>query len=182
MIFTPLFLEGSFRIELEPKHDDRGYFERIFCVDEFAAESLETQWLQQNRSFSTLRGTLRGLHFQRPPTAEVKLVHCPKGSIWDVIVDLRANSPTYGQWHGEILNEHNHSMLYVPRGYAHGFQSLTNDAEIHYLVSEKYSPEHESGLVWNDPDVAIDWPLEVSIQSQRDRELFSLQSLDPIAL
>ena len=182
MIFSPLYLEGAYRVEPEPHRDQRGYFARIFCRDEFLSTKLNAQWIQHNSSFSKKRGTLRGLHFQRPPMSEIKLVNCIKGAIWDVIVDLRANSPTFGQWYGEVLDDTSCTMLYVPQGFAHGFQSITDNAVIYYLVSERYSALHEGGLVWNDPHVSIKWPLNVTVQSQRDKDLPYLADLEPIEL
>ena len=182
MIFSPLYLEGAYRVEPEPHQDQRGYFARNFCFDEFTSIKLNPRWVQHNSSYSAKRGTLRGLHFQRPPMSEIKLVHCVKGAIWDVIVDLRANSPTFGQWYGEVLDDTCHTMLYIPHGFAHGFQSITDDAVIYYLVSERYSVSHEGGLVWNDPDVGIKWPLNVTMQSQKDKDLPFLANLKPIEI
>ena len=182
MIFSPLHLEGVYRVEPEPHRDHRGYFARMFCSDEFSSTQLNTQWVQHNSSLTTQRGTLRGLHFQRPPMSEIKLVHCVKGAIWDVIVDLRKNSPTYGQWYGEVLDDTSQTMLYIPQGFAVGFQSITDNAVIYYLVSEKYSASNEDGLIWSDPDVGIKWPLNVSILSQRDKDLPRLTDIEPIEL
>ena len=180
MKFTPLPLDGAFRVDPEPIIDERGFFARIFCVDEFAAVGLKSTWLQCNVSFSTIRGTVRGLHFQRAPKAENKLLRCTKGSIWDVIVDLRAESPTYGSWHGELLDESNRSMIYVPKGFAHGFQTLTNDVEMFYCHSEMFSVPHQRGLIWNDPQVAINWPIEATNISKRDLALPFLKDLAPM--
>ena len=180
MKFIRLPLDGAFRIELEPIRDERGFFARMFCVEEFASAGLDTVWKQCNVSCSTARGTVRGMHFQRPPKAEIKLLRCLRGSIWDVIVDLRADSPTYGNWHGELLNEDNRSMLYVPKGFAHGFQTLSDSVEMLYFHSEKFSAPHQCGLHWNDPDVAIEWRIEASNQSKRDLNLPFLRDLAPI--
>ncbi|MDE0305328.1 MAG: dTDP-4-dehydrorhamnose 3,5-epimerase [Albidovulum sp.] len=180
MKFVPLPLDGAFRIDLDPKRDERGFFARVFCVDEFASLGLDTMWLQCNVSYSTTRGTVRGLHFQRPPKSETKLLCCIKGSIWDVIVDLRAGSQTYGNWHGELLDQYNRSMLYVPKGFAHGFQTLEDDVEMLYFHSEIFSARHQSGLFWRDPEVGVKWPVEATSQSKRDLTLPYLKDLTPI--
>jgi dTDP-4-dehydrorhamnose 3,5-epimerase len=182
MNFAPLPLAGAFRVDIEPRGDQRGFFARLYCADEFAAQGLATSWVQCNTSFSALAGTVRGLHFQRPPSAEAKLVRCLRGAIWDVIVDLRAGSATYGRWHGERLDDHNRSMLYVPEGFAHGFQTLTDDVELLYFHSARYSRDDEGGLLWNDPEVAIDWPRERTEQSTRDAGFPGLRTLEPIRL
>ncbi len=168
MIFTPLALPGAFRVDLEPRGDSRGFFARMFCSDEFAGHGLATHWVQCNTSFTAAQGTVRGLHYQRPPMAETKLLRCLKGAIFDVIVDIRANSPTYGQWHGERLDDQNRAMICVPEGFAHGFQTLTPDVEMLYFHSAPYSAAHEGGLRWDDRSLAIDWPLAVTETSARD--------------
>lgn len=182
MRFTPLPLQGAFRVDIEPRGDNRGFFARLFCSEEFAFHDLNLQWVQCNMSYSSKRGTLRGLHFQQPPMAEIKLVRCTKGSIWDVIVDLREGSPTYGQWYSETLNEKNRSMLYIPKGLAHGFQTLTDDVEMLYFHSTKYSAEHEAGLRWDDPVVGVDWPLKITDVSDRDSALPNLHQLEPLRI
>lgn len=175
MIFTPLALSGAYRVELEPRGDSRGFFARMFCADEFADHGLATQWVQCNTSFTVAVGTVRGLHYQRPPMAETKLLRCLKGAIFDVIVDLRANSPTYGHWHGERLDDQNRSMICVPEGFAHGFQTLTPNVEMLYFHSAPYSAEHECGLRWNDRSLAIDWPMPVTETSARDAAFPTLE-------
>ena len=182
MKVTPLPLAGAMRVDLEPLGDDRGFFARMFCVEEFAAHDLETGWVQVNTSYTASAGTVRGMHFQRPPMAEAKLVRCLRGAIWDVIVDLRLGSPTYGRWHGERLDDHNRSMLYVPRGFAHGFQTLTDDVEMLYFHSASYSKAHEGGLRWDDPAVSIEWPLEMTSQSARDAAFPRLDALEPVQI
>ncbi len=182
MKFTPLPLAGAFRVDLERRGDKRGFFARLFCKDEFAQHGLATQWAQCNMSFSATRGTVRGLHFQRPPTAEMKLVRCTRGAIFDVIVDLRASSATFGKWHAEQLDDTNRSMICVPEGFAHGFQTLTENVEMLYFHSAPYSSKDEGGLQWNDPEVDIHWPLGVSEMSVRDKKFPSLKELEPIAL
>jgi len=180
MKFTPLPMQGAFRVDLELRRDERGFFARIFCVEEFKALGLRTQWVQCNTSFSAKKGTLRGLHFQRPPMAEVKLVRCLRGAIWDVIVDLREGSPTFGHWHGEVLDDSNRTMFYVPEGFAHGFQTLADDVEIMYFNSAFYSAVDEGGLRWDDPTVAVYWPEPVTVLSARDANLSMLQTLEPL--
>lgn len=175
MIFTPLPLSGAFRVDLEHRGDSRGFFARMFCSDEFASQGLTTQWVQCNTSFTTARGTVRGLHYQRPPMAETKLLRCLKGAIFDVIVDLRPASSTYARWHGEQLDDQNRSMICVPEGFAHGFQTLTPNVEMLYFHSAPYSAEHEVGLHWNDRSLAIDWPLPVTEVSARDAAFPTLE-------
>jgi dTDP-4-dehydrorhamnose 3,5-epimerase len=182
MKFTPLPLAGAFRIDIEPKGDSRGFFSRLFCADEFLENGLNNNWIQCNVSFSAQAGTVRGLHFQRPPMSEVKLVRCVHGAIWDVIVDLRDSSPTFGCWHGEILDENNRAMIYAPEGFAHGFQTLTDDVEMLYFHSTRYSAPHEGGLRWDDPAVNIKWPLNVANISRRDREFPTLDNMEPIRI
>jgi dTDP-4-dehydrorhamnose 3,5-epimerase len=182
MKFTPLALSGAFRIDLDRRGDARGFFARLFCREEFAEHGLATDWVQMNTSYSRERGTLRGLHFQRPPMAEAKLVRCLKGAIRDVIVDLRAGSPTYGQHAAIDLDDDNRAMVYIPQGFAHGFQTLTPDAELLYMHSAFYSPAHEGGVHHADPDIGIAWPLPVAEISDRDRNFPFLNALDPIRL
>lgn len=182
MRFTELPLAGAFRVELEPRGDARGFFARLFCAEEFAAHGLATDWVQCNTSFTALQGTLRGLHFQRPPMAETKLLRCIRGAIFDVIVDLRAGSPTFGRWHGERLDDQNRKMICVPEGFAHGFQTLTPDVEMLYFHSAPYSAAHEGGLRWDDARVAVDWPLGVTEVSARDAAFPMLDMLEPIRI
>jgi dTDP-4-dehydrorhamnose 3,5-epimerase len=162
-------LADAHLIELSPRGDERGFFMRTFCETSFAQWGLETRFVQHNASRSRLKGTLRGMHFQRPPHSEVKVVRCVRGAVLDVIIDLRAASRTFGQWQGFELTEDNHRLLYVPKGFAHGFQTLVDDSEVSYLVSSSYAPQAEVGVRWNDPRFGIDWPLEPSVQSDRDR-------------
>jgi dTDP-4-dehydrorhamnose 3,5-epimerase len=180
--FTELPLAGAFRVELEPRGDARGFFARMFCNEEFAAYGLATEWVQCNTSFSAIMGTLRGLHFQRTPMAETKLLRCIRGTIFDVIVDLRAGSPTFGRWHGERMGEQNRTMICVPAGFAHGFQTLTPDVEMLYFHSAPYSATHEGGLLWNDVRVAVTWPLAVTEISVRDAAFPTLDMLEPIQI
>jgi dTDP-4-dehydrorhamnose 3,5-epimerase len=168
MHFNPTPLKGSFTVDLDKFGDDRGFFARFFCCKEFAEEGLTSSFVQVNNSLSAHKGTLRGLHYQLPPKAETKVVRCIKGSLWDVIVDIRESSPTFGQWYGKELSANNRTMMIVPHGFAHGFITLEDDTEALYLVSEFYAPELERGLRWNDPKFSIDWPLEPKIISDKD--------------
>lgn len=169
MIFRATELDGAFVIEPEPRTDDRGFFARIYCVDEFAAHGLNTRLVQANLSYNRRAGTVRGMHYQLAPKAETKLVRCTSGAIYDVIVDLRPESATYLRWIGVELSAANRAMLYVPEGFAHGFQTLTDDAEVAYQVTEFYSPEHERGVRWDDPAIGIRWPAAVAVISDKDR-------------
>ena len=182
MIFTKTNLRGNYLIDLEPHSDSRGFFARYFCSKEFEGKGLNTKWVQINTSMSRRKGTLRGLHYQRQPHAEAKLVRCLHGSIWDVVVDLRYDSKTYGKWFGAILSEQNRTMMYVPKGFAHGFISLQSRVEILYLVSSFYAPKYEETLLWNDPDVKITWPLKPTIISRHDAFGLKLCKLKPVKL
>ncbi len=180
MIFTPLPLAGAFRIDLDRREDARGFFARLFCAKEFANHGLTTTWVQCNTSLSRTEGTLRGLHFQRPPMAEVKMVRCLKGAIFDVMVDLRAGSSSFGHWTALELTAENRSMAYIPEGFAHGFQTLSPETELLYFHSQVYSPAHECGLRHDDPRLGIQWPRPVADLSSRDAEHPGLDTLEPI--
>lgn len=170
MVFTETNLRGAFIIDVEKRGDARGFFARVWCKEEFAAHGLHTDLAQSNIAFSAKAGTLRGLHYQVKPYEEVKLVRCTRGSVYDVIVDLRSDSPTYMHWVGVELTESNHKMLYAPEGFAHGYQTLTDHAEVTYHVSQVYSPLSERGIRWNDPKIGIEWPkTEVRIISGKDQ-------------
>jgi dTDP-4-dehydrorhamnose 3,5-epimerase len=181
MRFTALPLAGAFLVEFDRRGDERGFFARTFCAEEFAAHGLATQWAQCNMSFSANAGTIRGLHFQRPPMAETKLVRCTRGAIFDVIVDLRLGSKTYGKWHGERLDDVDCRTICVPEGFAHGFQTLSSDVEMLYFHSAPYCAQHEGGLRWDDATLGIPWPLPVTDMSTRDRGFPLLDDLKPIA-
>ena len=181
MKFTPLILDGAYRIDLERRGDDRGFFARLFCQEEFRQFGLTEIWSQCNVSHSVEKGTLRGMHFQRPPKADAKLVKCMSGAVFDVIVDLRKGSETYGRWDTVTLTAEGGEMIYVPTGFAHGFQTLTPDVELLYFHSDSYSPAHEGGLSYNDPEVGIDWPLDIGNLSDRDRALPPLTNVEPIS-
>lgn len=182
MVFNQTPLRGSYLIELEKRTDNRGFFARYFCEKEFGTFGLNTRWVQINDSLSKTKGTLRGLHFQYPPNAEVKLIRCIKGAVWDVIVDIRRNSPTYGGWFGHELNEDNRTMMYVPQGFAHGFISLTENSELVYLVSSFYAPEHECTLKWDDTDLNISWPVKPEFISEKDALGLPLKIIKPVQL
>jgi len=169
MIFTPTPLAGAFLVELEKRGDERGFFARAFCEREFAAQGLPTHFVQVNDSHSAQRGTLRGMHYQLAPKAETKLVRCIRGALYDVILDLRQGSPSFGQSFGAELSAANRRMLVVPKGFAHGFITLADDTEAFYFVDEFYAPELERGVRWDDPRFAIRWPLAPAVLSDKDR-------------
>jgi dTDP-4-dehydrorhamnose 3,5-epimerase len=168
MIFEETELIGAYVIHLEELGDERGFFARAWCAREFEAAGLSTDLVQTNFSYNIRAGTLRGLHYQVAPHQESKLVRCIRGAIYDVIVDLRKDSESYRQWTGVELSARNRRSLYVPAGFAHGFQTLEDETEVLYQVSEFYTPGAERGLRYDDPAVGIDWPLEVSAISDKD--------------
>lgn len=170
MKFIETPLKGSFLIQGEYQNDERGFFGRMFCVHEFASHGLKSDIVQANHSKSTQKHTLRGLHYQIAPMEETKIVKCIKGRIFDVIVDIRKDSNSYGRWFGEELSENNLKMMYVPHGFAHGFLTLEEDSEIIYFVSQYYSKEFERGICWNDASIAINWPAYPKIISDRDQK------------
>ncbi len=168
MIFKETALRGAYIIDLEKIRDERGFFARAWCRREFEAAGLTARIVQTNVSYSAKRGTLRGMHYQAPPHAEAKLIRCTRGAIYDVIVDLRADSPTYRQWIGVELAADDHRMLFVPENFAHGFLTLSDDVEVTYQVSEFYTPGAERGIRWNDPAIGIEWPMEPTVMSRKD--------------
>jgi dTDP-4-dehydrorhamnose 3,5-epimerase len=170
MIFSETKLSGVLLIEPELHADDRGSFARSFCVDEFKNVGVDFGIAQTNFSFNKYAGTLRGLHYQLPPFAEAKIVRCTRGALYDVVVDLRSESPTSGQWLAVELNAENRNSIYVPEGCAHGFQTLVDNTEVSYLMSERYVSEAASGVRYDDPAIGIEWPLAVSSVSDRDRD------------
>ncbi|MCV0425566.1 MAG: dTDP-4-dehydrorhamnose 3,5-epimerase [Roseibium sp.] len=180
MKFTPLRLEGAYQVDLDRLGDSRGFFARLFCREEFGRLGLSEAWSQCNVSHSAEMGTLRGMHFQRPPNADAKLVKCMQGAVFDVIIDLRRGSTTYGHWTSVTLTAEGGEMIYIPAGFAHGFQTLTPQAELLYFHSDHYSPEHEGGLHYGDADVGIAWPLEITNLSERDKNLPPLKKVEPI--
>ena len=161
-------------MELERREDERGFFARSFCQDEFLKQGLKPVIAQCNVSWNRKRGTLRGMHFQAPPHEEAKVVRCTRGAIWDVIVDLRAGSPTRLRWHAAELSADNRLALYVPEGFAHGFQTLEDDSEVLYQMGESYHADLARGIAWNDPKLAITWPIADPILSDRDRTFSGL--------
>lgn len=168
MKFYPTPLRDAHLIELEKRGDDRGFFARVFCTDEFARAGLEMRFVQINNSLSAQKGTLRGLHYQLTPAAEVKVVRCIRGALFDLILDIRPGSPTFGRWYGAELSAENRLMMYVPRGFAHAILTLADDTEALYLVSAAYSPQNERGIRWNDPKFSIDWPITPQVISDKD--------------
>ena len=171
LIFTETNLKGAFIVEPEKLEDSRGFFGRMWCCEEFSAHGLNPKLVQCNISFNSTIGTLRGMHYQVPPHEEAKLVRCTKGAIFDVIIDLRAESRTFKQWVGEILTCNNHKMMYVPEGFAHGYQTLENNTELFYQMSELYAGECVRGVRWDDPIFGIKWPpINSRIMSERDKE------------
>ncbi|MGH9960774.1 MAG: dTDP-4-dehydrorhamnose 3,5-epimerase [Pyrinomonadaceae bacterium] len=179
MIFTETVLKGAFIIDIERREDDRGFFARAFCQKEFAAHGLKTIIAQGNIAFNHKKGTLRGMHFQFPPAAETKLVRCTRGAILDIIVDLRPDSVTYLQHIAVELSEANHRALYVPECFAHGYQVLQDGTETSYRVGEFYMPSAESGLRYDDPRLALAWPLPVTVMSEKDRKFALLDEIQP---
>ena len=169
MIFTETELQGSYTIELEPFKDGRGWFARYFCMDEFSKIAHTDEWMQMNHSCTYTKGSLRGMHYQLPPFSEIKLVRCITGNVFDVIVDLRKNSETFLQWFGAELSSANKKMIYIPEGFAHGFQCLTDNCELLYHHTEFYKPEAEAGIKYDDPKINIEWPLPVTVISERDK-------------
>src|SRR5688572_22066159 len=169
MIFTETKLPGAYIIDLQPIEDSRGFFARSWSAEEFAAHGLVTRMLQANISFNKEKGTLRGMHRQAQPFSEVKIVRCTRGAIYDVAIDLRPNSPTYKQWAAVELSADNRRMFYIPEDFGHGFQTLEDDTEVTYQVSQVYTPAAERGNRFDDPAFNIDWPLPVSVISDKDR-------------
>ncbi|MGB6691517.1 MAG: dTDP-4-dehydrorhamnose 3,5-epimerase [Terracidiphilus sp.] len=170
MIFTETKLKGAFIIDIERREDSRGFFARAFCQHEFEAHGLKPIIAQANLAFNHKAGTLRGMHFQFPPSAETKLVRCTRGAILDIIVDLRTESPTHLEHIAVELNEDNSRALYVPERFAHGYQVLTDKTETSYQVGEFYMPGSEGGLLYNDPRLKLQWPLPVSVISEKDQQ------------
>ena len=169
MRFTETPLKGAFVIELEERKDDRGAFARTFCMKEFADHGLKPTVAQCNLSYNYKAGTLRGMHYQIPPAVETKLVRCTRGKIYDIIVDIRPGSPTYLQHFGIELTEENHKALYVPEMFAHGYQALTDMAEVAYQVGEMYTPGCERGIRFDDPALGLKWPMKPTVMSDKDR-------------
>lgn len=167
-----------YTLELEPHEDKRGFFMRVYDDEIFKKAGLHHDWVQENHSYSKQEGILRGLHFQHPPSAETKLLRVVEGEIFDVFVDLRADSPTYGQWDSEQLAKNDRKLLYVPRGFAHGFCTLTTDCHVLYKVDNYYAPEREGVIHWDSPELDIDWPVSDPITSEKDAAGDSLAQFD----
>jgi dTDP-4-dehydrorhamnose 3,5-epimerase len=177
MFFHPIPLSGAYLIELDKKADERGFFARAFCEQEFGQHGLTTHVCQVNNSLSTRKGTLRGMHYQLAPKAETKIVRCLRGALYDVILDLRIGSSTFGKSFGADLTADNRRMIYVPKGFAHGFITLTDNTEALYFVDEFYSPGDERGIRYDDPKFLISWPAEPSVISDKDK---AFPSFDPV--
>lgn len=175
MMITPCELQGVYEITLRPNSDHRGHFTRVYDQQIFLDHGLVGNWVQENRSFSKKKGTLRGLHLQHGPYAETKLIRVSRGAIYDVFVDLRPGSATYGHWDSILLTEDNNKMIYIGKGFAHGFCTLQEDCEIVYKVDQPYAPQHEDGVIWNDDSLRITWPILKPIISERDLRLPTLE-------
>jgi dTDP-4-dehydrorhamnose 3,5-epimerase len=171
MEIKPLRLHGCYEIRLVPRRDERGYFMRTFDREIFAQYGLSTEWLQENQSMSLRKWTLRGLHFQKPPHAETKLVRALSGAVLDVFADLRSDSPTFGQWEALELSAEAFNYVYIPKGFAHGFCSLTENAIVHYHVDSRYAPEAEGGIRWDDETLKVEWPMHSPFVSEKDQSL-----------
>ena len=171
MLFQPTQLHGVFIIEAELQSDERGFFSRVFCEEELKRAHIDFTIRQVSQSFNIKKGTVRGMHFQYEPAAEQKIVQCVRGAIYDVVIDLRKNSATYGAWIAEELTEANKKKMYIPQGCAHGFQTLVDNTEVLYLISEFYASDHHAGLRWDDPSLKIAWPMKDGvIISQKDTQ------------
>jgi len=175
--FHPTSLAGLFRVEPTPLKDSRGIFERLFCKNEFRQIGFDREIVHINRSWTRRRGTVRGMHFQNPPMEEVKIVFCLKGGVFDVAVDIRRSSPTYLNWHSELLYADQGNMLVIPEGFAHGFQTLEPDSTVMYFITQYHSREDQRGFRFDDPLVGIRWPLAVAEISEKDRQWPSVEEL-----
>lgn len=169
MRFEPAGLDGAWILDLEPHDDERGFFARVWCAEEFGARGMKDRLAQCSLSFSRRAGTLRGMHFQAPPAEEAKVVRCVRGAVYDVLLDLRPSSPSYRKWIARELTADNRRAVYVPEGFAHGFLTLTDDTEVLYLISAPHAPALVRGVRWNDPAFGIEWPMAPSVISERDR-------------
>ena len=169
MIFRSTELAGAWLLEPERREDERGWFARVTCRTEFETHGLVSDFVQTSAAYNHRSGTIRGMHYQRPPYREVKLVRCTRGAIWDVIIDLRPESPSYRKWQGFDLSADNGRQLYVPEGFAHGYQTLTDASEVAYAMSAYYAPGYDDGIRYDDPAFAIEWPLPVAVISEKDR-------------
>ncbi|MDR1964570.1 MAG: dTDP-4-dehydrorhamnose 3,5-epimerase family protein [Planctomycetaceae bacterium] len=170
MKFTPLLQKGAYQIELEPYGDERGQFTRLFCAKEWQEIGLTKPIVNINHSYTQQKGTIRGLHFQYPPDCEIKIVKCIRGAVWDCVVDVRLDSPTFLKWDAIELTQENNKMILIPEGFAHGFQTLTDNAEMIYFHTNFYAPNNEGGLRFDDPCLQISWLLPPENVSERDRQ------------
>ena len=168
-------LEGVFEIQLEPREDGRGFFMRVYDDEVFKKHGIHINWVQENHSLSVDKGIIRGMHFQFPPHSETKLVRTVAGKIYDVFIDLRKGSPTFGQWDSIILSADNKKMIYIPRGFAHGFCTLSKNCEVIYKVDNYYTPDSEGTIKWNDSGLGIDWPIDNPILSEKDSNASSFE-------
>jgi dTDP-4-dehydrorhamnose 3,5-epimerase len=168
MKFTETPLAGAFIVDIDPSSDERGFFARTFCAGEFAEYGLSAAALQCSVSYNVDKGTLRGMHYQAPPHEEDKLIRCTAGAIFDVIVDIRRNSASYGRWFGAELTAANHRALLAPKGFAHGFLTLADESEVLYMIGARYAPGFARGFLWDDPKVGIAWPMKPVVISARD--------------
>lgn len=182
MKIEPLSIDGAFKITPQNIGDSRGSFSRLFCAEIFAQNGLNTSWVQMNASQNRKKGTVRGLHYQTPPYAEIKLVRCTRGRVFDVFVDLRKNSPSFGYSCQVTLDSNAFETVYIPIGCAHGFQTLTDDVELNYMHSAVYSSENEAGVWLNDPHLSINWPLPFSVISERDENLPLFNTIEPLII
>lgn len=175
MIFHEQFIKGLYLIEPEKQTDERGFFARMFCEKDFASKGLVSNFIQSSIAFNSKKGTLRGMHFQIAPHEETKIVRCTRGAIFDVVVDLRPNSPTFYKWFSVKLCPENRYMLYIPKGLAHGFQTLEDHTEVFYQMDHPYHPDSARGIRWDDPVMGITWPLPVSVISNKDQTFSRVQ-------
>ena len=175
MLIKERKLRGVFEIQLEPHEDDRGFFMRVYDDEIFEEHRIHRNWVQESHSLSIEKGVIRGMHFQFPPHAETKLVRVISGEVYDVFVDLRKGSQTFGKWDSITLSAENKKMIYIPRGFAHGFCTLTKNCEVTYKVDNYYAPDSEGSIRWNDPDLAIDWPVNNPILSEKDAKAKSFR-------
>ena len=180
MEFIKTDIDGLILIKPKVHNDCRGFFLESYSAPLFASAGIGCAFVQDNHSKSTAKGVLRGLHFQTPPFEQSKLVRVVRGAVFDVAVDLRRGSPTYKQWRGFELSERNFNMLFVPKGFAHGFCTLEENSEIQYKVDNPYSPTHDSGIIWNDPDIGVDWPVSEPVLSEKDKALPRLAAAESI--
>lgn len=177
MIFTPTKIKDAFVVTLEPHIDDRGYFTRFFAQEEFDKAGIDFKMVQTNQAFTKAKGVLRGMHWQTKPKLEAKFFACLEGEIYDAICDVRNDSPTFGVWEGFHLKPDDFKLLFIPGGLAHGYETLTENCKVQYMVSEFYAPDYEKGFIWNDPTFKIEWPMEPTFMSDKDKNLPNFKDL-----